>query len=706
MDVVDKADNKSDDKAEEKPEDKAEVKPEDKAGGMGEGVESKDEGVGNVGGEAESKAAEKAKSGGGESEAVVDLVAKENKGKGKAKKTREAVEEEEEEIESKAEEKSGGGESKAKGPTSSFGRPRQPNRNRAGTTGASAWVGYGKEHHKASEQSGVRASSTKRKNEGGAFFAVDSDDDDDFYNSEYGSDSDSPPDSDAEIGDEVEDEEEDEEEGEPVEPSAPSEPGTPVKPAKKERKKRDHHDFYDPMFKSAPVGKKEAAAKFKAEAVGNQAPKNMGDITLRDACDVLDAVLTEDSTKVPVKEGVDVFFDPEKFKEKKILDVFLKTFPYDAGELGVREGTEILVGSSRGKVVNTKHDRAMIEVGGRTLDVSVLFVLEHAVTEQGVAAVEAAQRKFLLFLHQVVAIPDFFIPNHYRIEGKASCALSRFTTDAEAEIAKLQLKQRVKPTPERQGKITRLQKRLDGMTKIRPMIWRVLRKISVQDTLRVVPDEETLEGFTMREGSMLEMLGLKRFGDTEYSFHDGSMGIFGSKLYFRDNSIATELISTLVQSLLQAFRLNRPICLQSVVYPLTLEELKVVAANVEFGKEALEERAKHSQTWNSEPFPKTWALEALFAIGVNWIPDLPLSILRTLNRKDELLPTTLEGAYSKTRVLFTLRKRSMPDNDDRDKPVFKKVFEHFRLIANIVRNEREIYLNNQGETCREGLLKP
>ncbi|CAM9203545.1 unnamed protein product, partial [Ectocarpus sp. 8 AP-2014] len=176
------------------------------------------------------------------------------------------------------------------------------------------------------------------------------------------------------------------------------------------------------------------------------------------------------------------------------------------------------------------------------------------------------------------------------------------------------------------------------------------------------------------------------------------MGIFGSKLYFRDNSIATELISTLVQTLLQAFRLNRPICLQSAVYPLTLEELKVDAANVEFGKEALEERAKHPQSWNSEtPFLKTWALEALFAIDVNWIPDLPLSILRTLNREGELLPTSLEGAYSKTRVLFTLRQRSMPDNDDRDKPVFKKVFQHFRLIANIVRNERGIYLNNQGQ---------
>lgn len=471
-----------------------------------------------------------------------------------------------------------------------------------------------------------------------------------------------------------------------------------MKPAKKERKKRDRHDFYDPLLKTAPVGKKEEAAKFKAETVGNQAPKNMGDITLRDACDVLDAVLTEDSTKVPLKEGVDVFFDPEKFKEKRILNVFMKTFPYDAGELGVREGTEIIVGSSRGKVVNTKHDRAMIEVGGRALDVSVLFVLEHAMKEQGAATVEASQRKCLLFVHQVVAIPDFSTPNHYRIEGKASCALSRFTADAEAEIAKLQLKQRIKPTPERQGKITRLQKRLDGMTKIRPMTWRVLRKISVQDTLRVVPDEETLEGFTMREGSMLEMLSLKRFNDTEYSFHDGGMGIFGSKLYFRDNSIATELISTLVQTLLQAFRLNRPICPQSAVYPLTLEELKVVAANVKFGKEALEERAKHSQRWNSEvPLTKTKALEALFAVGGNWIPDLPLSILRTLDREGELLPTTLDIAYSKTRVLFKLRERSMPDIDDGDKPVFSKVFEHFRLVANIVRNEKEIYLNNQGE---------
>lgn len=467
-----------------------------------------------------------------------------------------------------------------------------------------------------------------------------------------------------------------------------------MKPAKKERKKRDHHDFYDPLFKSAPVGKKEEAAKFKAEAVGNQAPKNMGDITLRDACDVLDAVLTEDSTKVPVKEGVDVFFDPEKFKDKKVLDVFMKTFPYDAGELGVREGTEVLVESSRGKVVNTKHDRAMIEVGARTLDVPVFFVLQHAVREKGLATVETAQRKFLLFLHHVFAIPDFFIPNHYRIEGKDSCAQSRCTTDAEAEIAKLQLKQRVKPTPERQGKITRLQQRLDGMTKIRLMIWRVLRKISVQDTLRVVPDEETLEGFTMREGSILEMLGLKRFEDTEYSFHNGSMGIFGSKLYFRDNSIATELISTLVQTLLQTFRLNRPVCLQSAVYSLTLKELKVVAANVKFGKEALEERAKHPQSWKSEaPLTKTKALEALFAVDGNWIPGLPLSILRTLNREGELLPTTLDIVYSKTRVLFKLREISMPDNDDGDQPVFYKVFRHFRLLANIVRNEKEIYLS-------------
>lgn len=189
---------------------------------------------------------------------------------------------------------------------------------------------------------------------------------------------------------------------------------------------------------------------------------------------------------------------------------------------------------------------------------------------------------------------------------------------------------------------------------------------------------------------MLEMLGLKRLEDAEYSFHNGKMGIFGSKLYFTDNSIATELISTLVQTLLQAFRPSRPVCPQSAVYPLTLKELEAVAANVKFGKEALEERAKHSQSWDSEaPLTKTKALEALLAVDGNWIPDLPLSILRTLNREGELLPTTLDIVYTSSRVLFKLRERLMPDNDDGDKPVFDKVFTYFRLVANIVRNEKE-----------------
>ena len=82
---------------------------------------------------------------------------------------------------------------------------------------------------------------------------------------------------------------------------------------------------------------------------------------------------------------------------------------------------------------------------------------------------------------------------------------------------------------------------------------------------------------------------------------------------------------------------------------------------------------------------------AVIDLHSEWIPELPLSVLRTNTRPhDELCPGSLDGDYSKTRRLKKLPRVSMPDNDF-------NVYQHFIPIQQRVRTDSEIARNNQGQ---------
>lgn len=170
---------------------------------------------------------------------------------------------------------------------------------------------------------------------------------------------------------------------------------------------------------------------------GAQAKHDQSEITVRTAYFVLGSTLTLDPSKALLYPPV--YFDTTKFEEERVLKIFNKLSPYDAGEFGVKIGTKFLVGSVEGKVKGVKHDRAIVEVGGKSLEKTVHFVLQHALGEQGVTRLEEAQRKFLLFLQDLITIthihgPKFITSDEQRTHNENGLVFRDFA----AEIAKME----------------------------------------------------------------------------------------------------------------------------------------------------------------------------------------------------------------------------------------------------------------------------
>ena len=595
-------------------------------------------------------------------------------------------------------------QSKAKGPTSRSGRLLQANKNLAGTTPLSPWVSYGKDHLEAAQQSGIQVSSAKRKQTGGAFAGEDSDSDSVFYSDseeEDGLDSDEED----EPEEEPEEEEEEEAEEQPEDPVSPEKPKKKGKAPRKPRKKRVLVNYFDPLFEGAVPEMQTIADEKKAASPG--IAYDYRNITIKNVYDVLDSVLTWDSTKTLVDNGV--YFDSAKFEEKETSEVFMKLFPYDADtELGVKIGTRIRVGSAEGEVVrkSAKHDHVFVKVVGREEEeVTVLFVMVHAVKGQGVTSVEGFQRNVVLFLMSVIVIVTVHVSKHHHVDGKAHAKYNVYT-HLEPEIAVLEGKRCADGTfpKKRQSEMDTLKKSLGAVTKIYPMVWRVVRTISATETMRKVPAsfDDDLKGFCQQPGSQLEFLGLKKFEEMkELSFDNGLMGIFGMKVIFNDKGNAKDLISTLMVALRQSFLLGRLTNIQSAVFPLRAKEFTVVASNVEFGREnlvAVKEKPNGTTDW-TETSSKTRATEALLdRDDPRWFPPIPLSVIGTMTRSSGVLQsTTLDKVYTKTRKFYPLVVDALPDGDERDLPVFRKVKSYFDPIAAAFKKAADVDRNKDGQ---------
>lgn len=376
--------------------------------------------------------------------------------------------------------------------------------------------------------------------------------------------------------------------------------------------------------------------KKKADA---QATRDLRDITMKDVYDVLDSALTWDSTKTFLHDGV--FFDPERFKEKRTFDVFIKLFPYDAAaDLGVKMGTKVLVGGVEGKVKSksAKHDHVVIEVDGREdKEETVLFVMEHAVKGLGVVSVEAFQRKVVLFMCSVISIVTIYKANHHNSDTRARAKYNVYIYLLN-KIAKLEGKSYPNGTfpKERRGEMDKLQKSLGAVEKIYPMIWRVVRTISAEEITHLVPKEQT--EFCKQPGSQLKILGLKKFEDKEFNFDNGNMGIFRKKVIFNGCGNAGKLVSTVVKAFQQGFRRGGLTSTHSAVFPLRVKEFNVLVPNVEFGKEKLmaaKEKPNGMTKWDKyDTSSKTRAMEGLLDKNdSSWFPHLPLSVIETMNAR-------------------------------------------------------------------------
>lgn len=151
--------------------------------------------------------------------------------------------------------------------------------------------------------------------------------------------------------------------------------------------------------------------------------------------------------------------------------------------------------------------------------------------------------------------------------------------------------------------------------------------------------------------------------------------------------------------------------LPSVVFALKVGELDVLTKNVHFGKENLPKVSKDTENWNGKPIPVTKATEVLGSYS-EWIPELPLSVLRTFTHPHgKLREGSLDGDYSKTRRFNEVLQASMLDNDFSDQPLFDKVYRNFVPIQQRVRTDAIIAGNNEGQIGRQrkellGRLKP
>lgn len=446
------------------------------------------------------------------------------------------------EVEEKAEEKSGGmgevgeskAEEKAKGPTSRFGRPLPANKNLAGATPLSAWVGYGKEHLRGAQKSGVRASSTKRKNEGGAF-AEDSE-----YDSEHLS-SDSESDSDAE-----------EKYEQPPEKTSTGPVTKKPEPINKRKSAGSSKHYkgrapvstkqHDRVFQGVLSEKQREAQDRWAKAKELKAlpvKKDMRDITLEKAYIVLYDLLTLDGNGNNTLVDNGVYIARPMFKKAVVYKAAEKLVPYNASDYGVKAGIKVILGGVGWTVKSTQHSAVAVEAEGR-LDkpLSVLFIVEHAAKGQGVMTLGEAMRKITLFLATTIAIITIHVPGFMKTDGKSSHNANAIVNPGE-EVKQSEFKENTTSQRSRKGKDWR--RKMAIVEKVNPLIWKILQTVLAAETVRVLPDDvsQDLQEFLAAPGSQLEMAGLQMFKDKEFSFDTGNMGIFGKREMFNPRGTAS-----------------------------------------------------------------------------------------------------------------------------------------------------------------------
>lgn len=235
-------------------------------------------------------------------------------------------------------------------------------------------------------------------------------------------------------------------------------------------------------------------------------------------------------------------------------------------------GTKVRVGNAEGTV---KHNDVVIEVEGRQkLGEKVLFVLQHAVENQGVTSLEQARRKFILELAQIIALTHIFGPIAINLDTDRTHK-SDLYHDFNKEIATLKatLAQFFDDTKARQ--LASLEEHRDDVKKSNSLLWSVLYDIRARDAIRVVPESFSpgLTTFIEGPGSLVEMLGFQHLKDNKVIGSDvPETGIFGNNTAVRCKRNAANFINDLAKHLQEASMLGRFLNLQSITAPLMTRE--------------------------------------------------------------------------------------------------------------------------------------
>lgn len=495
-----------------------------------------------------------------------------------------------------------------------------------------------------------------------------------------------------------------------VEEDFEEDPGTAKKDPRKPRKplppkRSSHSDLFEKL------GSRElflTAALSKAVQKRPKTGKEDRYISPRMCYKILGSALTDDSTKSLLYGKV--FFDPRVFEDTGASSAsswHYKFLPYNAGELGVEIGTKVRVDNAEGAVTSVKHNDVVIQVEGRQEQrETVLFVLQHAVENQGVTSLEQAQRKFILDLSQIIVLIHIVAPIAINLDTDRTHKDNMYH-DFPKEIARLEATLAKKSDDKQAEKLASLKEYSGDVEKSNSMLWSVLYNIPARDTIRVVPKSFSpgLVKFIAERGSLVEMLGFQHLKDSKGKVIGPDLpetGIFGNNKAVRCTGTAAGFTNDLAKYFQEASMLGRFLNYQSITAPLTVSKLPtsefdILLGNAKSGKEELMVEKNNLYGWTDKT-ATTRATEAIVCLG-SFIPSIPLGAIRMITReKGKLKDVSTGGYFAHMQKVETARRQSMPDGDPKDSKFFAKVSEylHPTSIEKRAAAEREKERNGLG----------
>lgn len=250
------------------------------------------------------------------------------------------------------------------------------------------------------------------------------------------------------------------------------------------------------------------------------------------------------------------------------------------------------------------------------------------------------------------------------------------------------------------GRLKNLKESLANVETVNPMVWKILSKIPASRTVHQTQVfEDNLKGFSSKEGSHCETMGLAKYRSAEFGTPLGdSMGIMGKNKVFKTSSNVGGILTSVLKALQSSYRLGRFTNIESAFVPV-LPGNEYEALYKASGKESLREaRDAKVVTWHGEVSKLSWAMRAVFRGVFTWIPGIPIGAVWAMTREDELLDTTLNTAvYSKMGKWPDILKTSSQGCLTLDNDLYALVDANYQALQNEMRRRAETQANQDGQ---------